>query len=487
MSSLALLVSTTLLATVQAGPCDDVPALRLQNATITSVEWVPADSESTEDGAMLPEHCRVAAVLTPSPDSEIQMEIWLPTRDWNGKFLAVGNGGWAGTISRAAAGVREGYAAASTDTGHTGPPGEFAVGHPEKVVDFAYRSMHELAVQSKVIIDAVYGEEPRLSYFNGCSTGGWQGLAAAQRYPSDFDAIIAGAPVYNRPHLHASEMQKFVEIMSRPERLVPRDKIEMIANAVINSCDADDGVVDGLINDPQTCSFDPRSLACSGSDTGMCLTPAQVGSLERAYSPTYAAGGDFVYPGHARGFELQWRMPEPDSAPRASPMASFRYLGHEDPDWNWRDFELATDLALVLASAGALEAADPDLSEFRARGGKLIMYHGWSDPGPSPLSTIRYYDQVLATMGPDQSDWMRLYLMPGMGHCRGGVGPDQANFLATMERWVESGVAPDRIRASRVRNGQVEMTRPICPYPEVSKWTGVGSTNDAENFVCEMP
>ena len=176
---------------------------------------------------------------------------------------------------------------------------------------------------------------------------------------------------------------------------------------------------------------------------------------------------------------------KPDGEPRTSPTASFRYLGHEDPDWTWQDFDLDADLALVLENAGFLEATDPDLGEFKTQGGKLIMYHGWNDPGPSPLSTMQYYNQVLDAMGPDQDDWMRLYMMPGVGHCRGGVGPDQANFLAALERWVESDIAPDRITASKVTNGRVGMTRPLCAYPEVAKWTGVGSTNDAENFMCE--
>ncbi len=480
MSGFAITLSAALSMAVQTGPCEGVEAP--PGATVTSIERVAADGT-------LPEHCRVAAVLAPSDDSEIGMEVWLPTRDWNGKFLAVGNGGWAGTVSTGAlaGGLGEGYAAASTDTGHTGPPGAFAVGHPEKVVDFAYRAMHETVVQSKAIIESFYDRPPRLSYFSGCSTGGWQGLAAAQRHPDDFDAIVAGAPVYDRPRLHASEMMKFVEIMTEPDRLVPRAKIEMIAEAVTNSCDGDDGVVDGLIDDPRTCGFEPASLACTGAETDMCLTPPQVASLERAYASTVTGAGEFVYSGHARGFESAWRMPAPGGEPRTSPMASFRFLAHEDPDWNWRDFDLEADLALLMENAAVLQATDADLGRFRDRGGKLIVYHGWNDPGPSPLSTIRYYDRVLDAMGPEQDDWLRLYLMPGVGHCRGGAGPDQADFLAAIERWVESGTAPDRIRASRVRNGQVDMTRPLCPYPEVARWTGLGSTNDSENFDCVAP
>jgi feruloyl esterase len=232
------------------------------------------------------------------------------------------------------------------------------------------------------------------------------------------------------------------------------------------------------------CRFDPASLACAGSGTDMCLTPGQLASLERVYSPVFTTSGQFVYPGHARGFELGWRMPERGSSPPTLPTDSFRYLGRQDPDWDWRTFDLDTDLALVMENGGHLESTDPDLGEFRDRGGKLIMYHGWNDPGPSPLNTIQYYNQVLDELGPQQDQWMRMYLMPGMGHCRDSMGPDQASFLGALERWVEAGEAPDRIVAAKVSGGQVQMTRPLCPYPQVATWTGVGSTNDADNFTC---
>jgi feruloyl esterase len=438
---------------------------------------------------MLPEHCRLAAVLMPTPDSHIEMEIWLPTKNWNGKFLAVGNGGWAGEISlpAVAAGLSEGYAAASNDTGHKGDNAAFAPGHPEKVTDFGYRSMHEMAVQSKAIIQGFYSKAPSRSYYNGCSTGGWQGLSEAQRYPSDFDAMVVGAPVYRRPHLHASELQQVLEVAKDESRYVPREKIQMIARAVTATCDANDGVLDGLITDPQTCRFEPATLACSASGGNNCLTPGQVKSLERVYSPIFTKSGELVYPGHARGFELGWRMPEPGEGPRESPVNSFQYLGRQDPKWDWKTFDMDADLALVMKNAGHIEATNPNLSEFKARGGKLIMYHGWNDPGPSPLDTIQYYNKVADAMGPNQENWMRLFMMPGMGHCGGGAGPDQANFLGALERWVESGVAPDRITAAKVTNGRVSMTRPICTYPQVAKWKGVGSTNDAENFVCAAP
>ncbi len=271
MTTFALALSMTLLATQQAGPCESVRALSLPDTTITSVRLLPPGPYGSQSaggrpvtGPMLPEHCRVTAVLKPSADSHIEMAIWLPTKNWNGKFLAVGNGSWAGSISLSAIaeGVSKGYAAGSTDTGHKGDSAEFAIGHPEKLIDFAYRSLHEMTVRSKDIIQKFYNRAPSRSYFDGCSTGGWQGLAEAQRYPADFDGLVAGAPVYRRIHLHAQELQKVLEVFKDENRYVPPDKVQMVAKAVTATCDADDGVVDGLINEPQTCRFEPKTLAC---------------------------------------------------------------------------------------------------------------------------------------------------------------------------------------------------------------------------------
>jgi feruloyl esterase len=489
----AALQSASLAASAQ---CQDIGSLVLPNAMITSVESVPAGPYITQGrggaqqvGPVLPAHCRVAATLTPASDSNIEMEIWLPTEGWNDKFLAVGNGGWAGSISLSAVAnaLSEGYAASSNDTGHKGGSGEFALGNTDALIDFGYRSMHEMAVQSKTIIQEFYDQAPSLSYYNGCSTGGRQGLMEAQRYPTDFDAMVVGAPVNNVNHLHVSQTQKFMEILGDESRYIPREKVEMIADAVMNSCDGNDGVVDGIVSNPEMCRFEPASLACSGAGTDMCLTPGQVESLNRAYAPTFTTDGELVYPGHAYGFELGWRMPEVGSTPPTLPTDSFRYLGHQDANWEWQTFDMERDLALVTENASYLESTDPDLSAYKANGGKLIMYHGWNDPGPTPLNTIQYYNQVVDALGPNQDDWMRVFMMPGMGHCRGGVGPDQADFMGALERWVESDLAPDRITASKVTGGQIQMTRPLCAYPNVAQWTGVGSTNDAENFVCGTP
>jgi feruloyl esterase len=437
---------------------------------------------------MLAEHCRVAAVLTPSSDSHIEMEVWLPTENWNGKFQAVGNGGWAGVISypAMASALHEGYATASNDTGHKGGTGEFALGHPEKVVDFAYRAMHEMTLKSKAIVSAFYEGGPRLSYYNGCSTGGRQGLMEAQRYPDDFDAIVAGAPVYNHLRLHAAQMSRQIEALKDETRNVPREKIALLANAVLAACDVKDGVKDNIVGEPETCDFDPLRLLCKAGDGPDCLTAPQVESARKAYAAVRTKAGELVYPGSSYGFELGWRMPQ-GGAPPAVALDSFRYLGHQDATWNGLSFELDRDLALVVKNAGFIDAIDPNLAKFKARGGKLLLYHGWADPGPAPANTIRYYSDVIRTLGPRQDNWMRLFLLPGVGHCGGGAGPDQADFVGAVERWRESGAPPDHITASHVSNNRVDMTRPLCPYPQVAQFKGAGSTNDAVNFECRVP
>src|SRR5262245_16136746 len=284
MDILALVFASAL---AQQTPCEALKALALPAATITATEFVLAGPQQTGRGQspQLPAHCRVSITLAPSSDSRIAMELWLPAENWNGNFLAVGNGGWAGNIERGAmaAGLSRGYAAASNDTGHTGGSASFALGHPEKVVDFGYRSMHEMAVQSKVVIQAYYKRAPRLSYYQGCSTGGRQGLMEAQRFPEDFDAVVAGAPVYNQIHLNESQVARQVAMLRDPSRLVPANKVTLFANAVIAACDEQDGVKDGIVSQPRSCKFDPSTLACKAGDAPDCLTPAQVASAKSAH------------------------------------------------------------------------------------------------------------------------------------------------------------------------------------------------------------
>ena len=435
----------------------------------------------------LPAHCRIAAVLAPSPDSHIEMELWLPAENWNGKFQAVGNGGWAGTISLSAmaTALQEGYATASNDTGHKGGSAQFAVGHPEKVIDFGYRAMHEMTVKSKAMIAVFYDRAPRLSYYSGCSTGGRQGMMEAQRYPDDFDAIVAGAPVYNQVHLNVSQVSLQVDMLRDASRIVPQKKVDLLARAVVAACDAQDGVKDGIVSDPQMCRFDPATLLCKGADAADCLTAPEVQAAKGAYAAVKTKTGESVYPAHSPGFEAGWRIPAPGTPLNPLFADMPRYVGRQDGNWDVMSFDLETDLALALKNAGFIEANDPNLAKFKARGGKLIFYHGWADPGPAPANTINYVAEVARTLGGRQDSWMRLFLLPGVGHCGGGPGPDQADFVGALERWRESGNAPDQIRASHVTNNRVDMTRPLCPYPQVAQYKGVGSTNDAANFVCK--
>jgi pimeloyl-ACP methyl ester carboxylesterase len=497
---LALILMMERHALNAAASCESLSSLALPNTSITLAQMVPAGGFSlpetgpaaVQQFSQLPAFCRVAATLAPSSDSDIKIEVWLPAQAWNGKFQAVGNGGWAGTISYGAmaSALREGYATASTDTGHVGGTASFAIGHPEKVIDFAYRAVHELAVKSKAVIAAFYDRAPRFSYWTGCSTGGRQGLMAAQRYPEDFDGIVAGAPANNQTQLCAWRIAVEAKILQEPASVVSPTKLAHVNRAVLAACDALDGVTDGLLTDPHQCRFDPASLLCRGVERDDCLTAPQVEAVKMGYAPAVRKTGELIYPGLVPGGELGWAMltaanPEPGGID----VGMFRDVAHEDPKWDWRTFDMERDTALIDKKAGFIDAVNADLSAFRARGGKLLIYHGWNDGGSggaiSPQNSVNYNSSVLARMGPRQDDWLRLFMVPGMAHCGGGPGPNQVNWMAALERWRESGIAPDRLIASRVSDNRVNMTRPVCPYPQVALYTGVGSTNDAANFVCK--
>jgi feruloyl esterase len=482
--------------------CESLSSMALPNTSVTFAKLVPAGGftlpemgpAAVQQFSRLPAFCRVGATLAPSSDSDIKIEVWLPATDWNGKFQAVGNGGWAGAISYGAlaSGLQERYATASTDAGHTGGNAAFAIGHPEKIVDFAYRAVHEMAVTSKAIIGGFYDRAPRLSYWTGCSTGGRQGLMEAQRYPADFDGIIAGAPANNQTQLCAWRLAAESKVLQEPASVVPPAKLTLVNTAVLGACDALDGVTDGLLTDPQQCQFDAATLLCRGDDGNNCLTAPQVAAVRMGYAPLIRKTGELIYPGLVPGGETGWTMltganPEPGGID----VGMFRYVAHEDPTWDWRTFDVERDTALIDKKAGFIDATNPDLSAFRARGGKLLIYHGWNDGGSggaiSPQNSINYYRSVLARMGPDQQEWLRLFLVPGMAHCGGGPGPNQVNWMAALERWRESRIAPDQLIATRVNDDRVTMTRPICPYPQIAQYSGVGSTNDAANFACKVP
>ncbi len=469
-------------------PCERLAALRLKDTTITAAERV-----TLLPGRPVVAHCRVAFTLRPTADSEIEVELRLPdAASWNGKFLGVGGGGWVGSINVAGIlnGVDLGYASASTDTGHVGQNAAFTLGHPEKVVDFAYRAVHVMTVSAKEILREHYGRPAKLSYWTGCSTGGRQGLMEAVRYPGDYDGIVAGAPANNQIELCGWRMALEVTALMDPSRSVSPQKLATLQEAVTRACDGLDGVKDGLLADPRRCRFDPGTLLCRGASTDDCLTAAEIESMRRGYAPVMKKSGEMIYPGLVPGNETGWQLLAGGrSEPNSLDGGMFRYVAHQDANWDWRSFDVERDVALAQQRAGFIEVEEPDLSAFRKRGGKLLIYHGWSDGGSggaiSPLNTIHYYERILQKMGPKQGDWLRLFLVPGMGHCGGGPGTDQFNALAALERWRELSLAPDQIPAAHVNeNRRVTMTRPLCPYPLAATYRGIGSTNDAGNFVC---
>ncbi|HZL96702.1 MAG TPA: tannase/feruloyl esterase family alpha/beta hydrolase [Vicinamibacterales bacterium] len=498
-----LLVSVAVASpALAATPCADLMSLKLSNTTITMAEAVAAGPfvqpgraggppPAAATPLMLPAHCRIAATLAPSPDSDIKIEVWLPSEGWNGKYEAVGNGGWAGTISypAMAAALREGYATSSTDTGHVGGTSGPLIGHPEKVIDYSHRAVHEMVVTSKKIIDAFYAQPLRLSYWNGCSTGGRQGLMSAQRFPEDFDAILAGAPANYHSHLHSNDLVNAVPALTTPGALVSQAKLNMLNQAVLNACDAQDGVKDGLLNNPGACTFDPATLACKAGDDEHCFTPAQLASVKRMYAPSKFSDGKVIFPGKTIGSEASWTaILDTQKQPIFVAVGSFQ-LAYQDPNWDWTKFDIDRDVKFVNEKTGFVNATDPDLSKFKARGGKILMYHGWNDVAISPQNSIDYYESVLSFFssaggGGNVPGFYRLFMAPGMAHCSGGNGPNTFDMQAALEQWVEGGAAPDRIVATRALNGVVDRLRPLCPYPQVAVYNGTGDTNDAANFTC---
>ena len=483
-----------------AATCESLTGVALKAATIDRADvvkpgaFVPPDGGRRGAGganpyANLPSFCRVAATLTPSADSDIKIEVWLPASGWNGKFEAVGNGGWAGVISYSAMAdaLRAGYATASTDTGHVGGRGTFALEHPEKLIDFSWRSEHEMTVKAKAVIASFYGRAPKLSYWNGCSTGGRQGLKEAQMFPDDYDGIIAGAPA-NRT---AISLWIADAVLKEPARYIPPAKYPAIHRAALAACDERDGLKDGLIGDPSSCSFDPGVLLCTQGDSNSCLTAPQVKAAKQIYSPAVnPRTGKQLFSSLVPGTELGWGVQALGPEPSANIYDQYKYVVFKDPHWDWRTFNFDTDVARGDRPENLMmNATDPDMRKFFSHGGKLLLYHGWSDPNVPTLNTIKYYKSVVDVMGgpPKAADSVRLFLAPGMGHCGGGEGPNVFDKMSALERWVEQGKAPDVMVASRRTNGTVERTRPLCPYPQVAKYKGGGSIDDAASFACAAP
>jgi feruloyl esterase len=487
-----------------ATSCDALASLALPNGTITLAHEVGAGAfmPSPDPGsdepppnarafAALPAFCRVAATLRPSSDSDIRMEVWLPAANWNGKFQAVGNGAFFGSVNypQMAPALARGYATSSTDTGHVGNTASFALGHPEKAIDFGWRAVHEMTLASRTIVNAYYDARPRLSYWNGCSAGGRQALKEAQRFPSDYDGIIAGSPGLDWTGRAAQAVRGARLLQDETARLTPA-KAQLLHRAVLDMCDAIDGLKDGLITDPTKCSFDPGALQCKGADESTCLTAAQVKAARTLYSSLVDSTSSRATAGLQRGSELGWTNLGWTASARATGLDQFRFLVFKDPSWAIDRFNADTDLARADATdAGNVNALDVNLKPFFDRGGKLIQYHGWSDPQISPGNSVQYYQQVAKSFGSPVklADSYRLFMGPGMGHCRGGEGPNVFDSVAALEQWVEQKHAPDQIIASHTTDGTVDRTRPLCPYPQVARYSGSGSPDDAANFSCRMP
>jgi feruloyl esterase len=444
----------------------------------------------------LPTFCRIEAMLTPSNDSDIKIEVWLPPASaWNGKFMGIGNGGWGGRIyeDRMGLPLTRGYAVAATDTGHEGIEDDvsFALGHPEKLIDYGYRAVHEMTVKAKAITAAYYGEGPKLSYWDGCSCGGKQALTEAQRFPADFDGIIAGAPSNYMTHQLAQIIWVAQAVHKGEASYIPPERYPAIHNAVLAACDALDGVKDGLIGDPTRCKFDPVVLECRGSDGPTCLTAPQVEAARKIYAPaTNPRTKQQIYPGFALGSELGWAR-QAGPRPAAIPNSYWKYVIFKDPNWDYKTLNFDSDVSRAdRIDNGSLDATDPNLKAFFARGGKLLHYHGWADPALSPLNSVNYYKSVLDRIGNASKvrDSYRLFMVPGMVHCRnpGSEGPNNFDMISAIEQWVEKGKAPDQIIASHGTDGKVDRTRPLCPYPQVATYKGTGSTDDAANFSCSV-
>ena len=484
--------------------CRELRELTSGNLSILATEVIAA-------GDGVPEHCRVSGVIAP----EIRFEVNLPAA-WNRRFYMHGNGGFAGETpeqpARAAYrahALRHGFTTASTNTGHDAtqePLASFAQGNLQKQVDYAFRAVHLTALTAKRVAARYYDRPVAYSYWDGCSTGGRQALMSAQRFPADFDGIVAGAPVLNFVDTTIAGLWNARALAAAPVSL---EKLSLVARAVYAKCDGLDGLVDGLIDDPRRCAFDPgRDVprCAAGEDRPGCLTERQAGALQQVYGGVLS-GGKPYFPGQPVGAEAtgtppfgppqpasgwdRWLVGAGGGASRqleyAESFTRYMAFGKADPAYDWKTFDFDKDPGRMGEIRRMLNATDPDLSAFRKRGGKLLMYFGWADTALTPLMGIDYYEKALVANGADTREFFRLFLVPGMFHCRGGTGPDRFDALTALINWVEGGVAPASMVATKLEGGRVTRTRPLCPYPQVARYQGTGSVDDAASFTCRAP
>ncbi|WP_408871478.1 tannase/feruloyl esterase family alpha/beta hydrolase [Gluconobacter cerinus] len=502
--------SLLLSSEARAANCADLARLALPNATFTKVETIDAGEWHspqtnlsrimTAPGMNLAGHpvqaanpafCRVAMTLRPSSDSAIQTEIWLPLQGWNGKLLGVGNFGWAGSLmyDGMVTGLGEGYAVASTDTGHDsstpeGQGGRFTLGHPEKLVDYAYRADHLMTLVAKQLVRRFYGKDASHAYWIGCSLGGLEGLIEAKRYPDDYDGIVAGAPP--NPIVNFNGEQLWAGWMSYhdPALRVGREKFQLLNRAVMAACASPVGKSQGFLDEPGKCGFEPQQLLCEGKDTKGCLTANEVKAVEQIYrGPVDPQTGKVIFPGPAKGSEDGF-----SADGKAFPVALdlFRYAAFQNPAWDWTTLKWDTDIASATSKLGPLLHIDDNLTPFFKRGGKLLMYIGWND-GHNPRELAGYYQALMQHAGPTGQKSARLLEIPGMGHCYGGAGCDTFNKLGAIDAWVVRHDAPQTIIASRVKDGKIIRTRPLCAWPQVARYDGHGPMTTAASFTCVVP
>lgn len=523
--TLAIIFSLTLTAGVLAGcgtqedasrsgpstlACSLESLPQLPDVTVTSVT---AETEGTP-------HCKVAGVIGP----EIRFELLLP-ENWNGKFVMGGGGGFVGSVINVAlayGALQSGYATVGTDTGHEGHPldASWALNNMERIVNFGHQAVHRTAVTAQALTKAYYGQDIERNYFIGCSRGGGQALMEAQRYPDDFDGIVAGAPAYDWTGELGGRNTWLNQVMyPDPNDLsvatITPEALELIGNAVLEQCDLLDGIEDGVLNNPLTCEFNVAEIACQAGEAGRCLTPAQLEAARRAYDGL-KLGGEQVAPGFPPGAELgfggweRWIAgglavtnveefqrgvePDPEYPDPETPNAHFafgngvmKYLVFQDPDWDYSTYDFSTFQSDVAWVSATLDATDPDLDAFRERGGKLLMYNGWRDMALTPLGTIEYYEEVVER-DPSAADDVRLMMVPGMDHCFGGPGPSFVDWLDEIDRWVETHQAPDQVSAYWVdEQMRPDGSRLACAYPNVLEYGGVGDPRDASSFSCVRP
>lgn len=479
---------------IEPGNCSALAKIRLVNTRVGSVTTI-------QNGQM--HFCRVAAVSTPTQDSNINFEIWLPPPSrWNGKLYSSVGGASLGAIVLNAMqkGVERGYASMSEDRGHAGrddkgstftADGSWAPGHPQKIIDWGYRAQHVSTVATKHIVAAYYGKMTQHSFFEGCGTGGQQAIMEAERFPQDFDGIIAAAPALGVTHAMASMLWASMPAQLNPQNAIPDNKLALLHKAALDACDGLDGVKDGLIGRPLACQIDPTILQCKFGDAAECLTPEQVQTAMKIYGGPKRSNGQSIAPGYLPGSEMGWAFYMKGTAPGMT--AEFlRDWAFEQKDYDFRTFDFDSDWtklnARQVSGRSLAKIVNPvgDLARYRQLNGKLLLWVGAADAHASPGASVKYYNTVVEkSLAIAPQETLRLFVAPGVANCTGGEGPDKYDMLGALENWVEHGRLPERINPSKpATERSATRALPLCPYPLVADYSGSGDVNDSDNFIC---